>query len=401
LGVAPPTLGYLRFLGIGMATQIGSLYVDSVKIAICRPQELGVHELRLWRKWQQADFRLASPFLAPEFAVAFAKHYEAARVAVLEDETGIVGFFPYEKHPLRVARTLAYNLSDCQAVICSAESSFDPMQLLDACGVAVLEFNHVVGHQLSQFSQAGRVELIPTPIVDLTVGFEEWLRDKRQKSSRIKQAMRKQRKLDHEIGSLDFEYDSFEPGDLRQLVAWKSAQYVRTGRHNRFADKRFRGFVEELLAIRTDNFQMRLTRLQAGGRKAALCLSLRGPDQLAYWLPTYDPDFAPYSPGTICLLRLIEAGANDGLNRLDLGKGGEDYKQWFKDFDDQVAEGWIQRQSPAALWRRVHQGPKRVALKVVLGNPRLRTMARSALNGVGQIRGTAMNAMAGPWSRGR
>lgn len=369
-----------------------SLYVDCVKVTICKPHELGFGELSLWRNWQKADPRLASPFLAPEFAIAFANHFEAARVAVLEDEANIVGFFPYEKRPLGVGTTLAYNFSDTQAVICSAGFQFDPIELLQACGVAVLEFDHIVGHQSFQFSQAGRVDLLPAPVIDLTGNFEEWLKDKRQTSSNIKQATRKQRKLHHEIGSINFVYDSPEPADFAQLMAWKSAQYVRTGRSDRFANPRFRGFVEELFATRTGDFQLRLARLQAGDRTAALCLSLRAPDRLAHWFPAYDTSLASYSPGSICLINLAEAAAKDGLSRLDLGKGSEAYKQWFKNFDDQVAEGWIQRRSPAALLRQVQQGPKRAVLQLVLGNPRLRTAARSALKGVGQIRQAAAKA---------
>ena len=168
-------------------------------------------------------------------------------------------------------------------------------------------------------------------------------------------------------------------------MEYKAAQYVRTGRSDRFADKRFRGFLEELFAIRTVDFQMRLSRLDAGDQNAALYLSLRANDRLAGWFPTYDPDLASYSPGMACMLA-IEAAANDGLQQLDLGEGAADYKDSFKNFDDEVADGWSERPVPAALLRRAQLAPKRAAMNIVLNNPKLRVAARKALARIGSVR---------------
>jgi CelD/BcsL family acetyltransferase involved in cellulose biosynthesis len=169
-------------------------------------------------------------------------------------------------------------------------------------------------------------------------------------------------------------------------MGWKAAQYVRTGRSNRFADKRFRGFVEELFSVRTDTTSRCDSRVSMPAIKVRPSTCLCGPTRLAGWFPAYNPDLARFSPGMACMLSLVEAAANDGLQRLDLGEGAADYKESFKNFDDHVAEGWTERPTATAVLRRAQLAPKRAAMRIVLGNPRLRLMARTALNKVGSVR---------------
>src|SRR5687767_9196384 len=57
--------------------------MNGVEVRVVRPDELGPAELDRWRAFQLADRRLANPFLAPEFALAVARHQPTARVAVL------------------------------------------------------------------------------------------------------------------------------------------------------------------------------------------------------------------------------------------------------------------------------------------------------------------------------
>ena len=357
-----------------------------MKVAVVRPQDLGAEELARWRKWQGDDDRLASPFLAPEFAVAFGNHYERARVAVIEDGTGLLGCLPFELHRVQVGRSFAFDLSDSQALLCGEDFEWNPVELLQACGLSVWEFDHLVAHQAPLF-RPHHFLIEPAPVIDLTAGFDEWMKAKRRSSqSRMKKVVQKQRKLEREVGTLDFDLNSQSIADLSQLMIWKAAQYVRTGRSDRFSDPAFRGFVEELFAVRTDDFEMHLSRLDSGDTTAALYLSLRANNRLAGWFPAHNAEIAAYSPGMACMLALIEAAAGQGLTRLDLGEGAADYKESFKNFDDHVAEGWVERRTPAAVFRRAQLAPKRAAFKVVLGNPRLRKAARSTLIQVGRVR---------------
>lgn len=357
-----------------------------MKITVCKPSELGSTEIAHWRAWQQADPELAKPFLAPEFAVVLSRHHAAARVAVLSEGNETVGFLPFERHPGRVGRALAYGLGDFQALIGRPGLTWQPAELLAGCDLAVFEFDHLVASQAAQWAPR-ELSYHESPVIDLTGDWDEWLARKRKQSpSRMKKALQYERRLGRELGELRFDLDSESTEDLSLLMQWKGAQYVRTGRANRFAKPWFRDFVTELFSLREPHFRLGLSRLQAGGRTAALLLFLRDERIVTGWFPAYDVEVATYSPGMICWLGLLRAGREHGIERVELGRGDHDYKQVLADSVEQVAEGVAERPGGAAVLRRVVTAPRRVATDIVLGNPRLRSAARETLNQMGRLR---------------
>ena len=355
-----------------------------MKITVCRPDELGVAEVSLWRAWQRADDRLANPFLGPEFAIAMAHHHDAARVAVLSDGNETVGFLPFERHPGGVGRSLAYDLSDFQALIGPRELEWNPTDVLAGCKLAVFEFDHLIGHQADAWAPRN-VSYHGSPVVDLSGELSTW-QEKRASSGQMKTFLRRERRMAREWGDLNFEFDSRSEADLEQLMRWKGAQYVRTGRVNRFARRWFRELVIELFHTHSEHFSLGLARLQAGQRTVALDLSPRANNVLSAWFPTYDPAAGAYSPGIASLLSLIRIGRDEGLTRIELGSGEHAYKNLFADYEDRVAEGVSERPVRAAALRRIVTAPRRIATNVVLSSPRLRVAARETLAKVGRLR---------------
>lgn len=353
-----------------------------MNITICRPDELGETEIALWRAWQKADARLANPFLAPEFATALSHHNDTVRVAVLEEGQRTVGFLAYEHHPGGVGRSLAYGLADCQALIGPAELTWDPNELLARCRLAVFEFDHLVAHQAERWAPR-TLAYNPSPVIDLTGDWDTW---RAGKKSRTRTVLQSSRKLARERGEIVFTFDSRAEQDLHQMMEWKGAQYIRTGRANRFGRPWFRNVVTELFHTRTEQFSLGVARLEAGGRTLAVDVSPRGNGTLAGWFAAYDPAMGSYSPGKLCLLEMIRVGREHGLTRIDLGRGDHEYKYLFADSEDQVAEGIVERPGGAAVLRRVLTAPRRVATDLVLSSPRLRVAARETLNYVGRVR---------------
>lgn len=357
-----------------------------MKITVGRPSELGGPELELWRAWQHADPRLASPFLAPEFAVAMAHHNDSVRVAVLSDGNATAGFLPFEHHPGGVGRALAYGLADLQALVARPGLEWSMPEVMAGCGLSVFEFDHLVDHQVSAWGPR-EVSRHASPVIDLTGDLDSWLAQKRRNSpSRMKKTLQHERRMARELGELDFTFDTRSDAELRRLIAWKGAQYVRTGRVNRFAKPWFRAFIEELFATPSEHFALSLGRLRAGDRTVALHLFLRGNGIVTGWFPAYDPEVAAYSPGLACWLGLIRIGRDHGIARIDLGSGEHDYKSLFADSEDQVAVGISERPGGAALLRRVTTAPRRIATDVVLSSPRLRVAARETLGHLGRLR---------------
>ena len=127
--------------------------------------------------------------------------------------------------------------------------------------------------------------------------------------------------------------DSREVGALRTLMGWKSDQYRRTGRLDRFSQPWIIELLDSLLATRTGGLSGMLSVLYAGEAPAAAHFGLRSGPILAHWFPAYDTRFFRYSPGLIHHLRLAEESAAAGIQLIDLGKGAKQYKETLKSGD--------------------------------------------------------------------
>nr|BFE82637.1 hypothetical protein GCM10020093_052380 [Planobispora longispora] len=88
--------------------------------------------------------------------------------------------------------------------------------------------------------------------MDLGDGFDAYVERVRANSAKNYKTVRyKERKLDREQGGLRFEWDSADSGALRQLMRWKSDQYRRTGRVDRFAQPWIVRLLDEMHAERS------------------------------------------------------------------------------------------------------------------------------------------------------
>ena len=359
---------------------------EDISISICRPNELETSHIALWHAFQASGSQFVHPFLSPEFLIVFGKHQPSVRVAVIEQYGKVVGFFPFESRRARVARCLGQGLVDVQGVVHAPNVGIDLQRLLKACGISVLEFDHLIGYQAAQLKE--NLVLRPAVFVDISKGWDSWLDTKRaQHNKQIRTGMQKGRKLGREIGELRLDPDLRDKSLLHLLMRWKSAQYRRTGRFDRFASPWLCRVVEDCFDRRSDNFSSRLSVLYAGDQVANINLSLLNNGVLCGWFIAYNTQLARYSPGFIAMIEMIRATMDDPeVRRFDLGRGDFPYKRWLTTGDYLVAEGWAQCSSLASLAWRVRTGPRRQVMALVLGNERLRIAARRTLKDVGKIR---------------
>jgi CelD/BcsL family acetyltransferase involved in cellulose biosynthesis len=356
-----------------------------MRITVVHPSELGARELGRWREMQRATPTLANPFLAPEFTVAVGRLQPRARVAVLWQGPEIRGLFPFERRGLGHGVPIAAGLTDAQGLVHDPGLEWDPRQLLRACGLTLWEFDHLVAGQVP-FAPFESFRA-PSPVMDLTGGYDAYLAGLGPRAhSLVKDVQRKQRRLERDAGEVEFVLDSRDLGALRALMAWKSAQYQRTGRADRFAQRWIVTLVEQLLDTRGHGFSCVLALLRSGGRPVAAHVLLRLDDVLAGWFPAYDPQFYRCSPGTITRLRTAEAAAADGVTRIEMGRGAKPYKELFKSRDDVVAEGRVTRPTPVAAVHWVRRAPVRRLRQVVLDSPRLYPVADRLLRSYGRAR---------------
>lgn len=355
-----------------------------MRISVIRPDELGASDLETWRSFQSTG-ATAHPFLAPEFVQAVGRVRSRARVAVLEEDGRSVGFFPFERGAWGYGTPPAPGLTDAHGLVHAPDVEWDPQQLLRACGLSVWEFDHLVdGQKPFERYQSLRV---PSPVMDLTGGYAAFRAHVRAKSkSFLSELERKGRALGRDVGPVTFTLGAVDLDGLRQIMTWKSEQYQRTYRSDRFRVAWIRELLETLLETRTESFSGTLSMLRAGDTPIAGHFGLRNGSSLAGWFPAFDPAFRRYSPGLLHHLMLAEHAAAAGIVEIDMGRGAKGYKDCFRSRDLIVAEGRIVRRSPSAAVHWARREPVRRLRNKVLDDPRLYSAADKVLKRAASVR---------------
>lgn len=353
-------------------------------ISVIRPDELGASDLDRWRSFQCSG-PTAHPFLSPEFVLAVGRLRRRVRVAVLEDVGGVVGFFPFERGRWGYGTPPAPGLTDAHGLVHAPDAEWDPQQLLRACGLSVWEFDHLVdGQKPFERFQSMRV---PSPVMDLTGGYAAFRAEVRARSKTfLSELERKGRALGRDHGPLTFTLGSADVEDLRRIMAWKSEQYQRTCRSDRFRVPWIRDLLEALLATRTETFAGTLSVLRAGDTPIAGHFGLRNGGTLAGWFPAFDAGFRRWSPGLLHHLLLAEHAAAAGIVEIDMGRGAKGYKDCLRSRDLVVAEGRIVRRGPSAAVHWARREPVRRLRNRVLDDPRLYRAADTMLKRAASVR---------------
>lgn len=138
-------------------------------------------------------------------------------------------------------------------------------------------------------------------------------------------AERKRRKLERDLGRVDFVADDRDPAALELAFRWKSAQYARTDLVDAFASTRTRALFEGLRR----SGALRVATLRAGGRVAAVHLGAVHDGRFLYWVPAHPEGLAACSPGTVLLCDLLRWSRAQGHRWFDFLLGDESYKLTF------------------------------------------------------------------------
>jgi CelD/BcsL family acetyltransferase involved in cellulose biosynthesis len=310
-----------------------------MQCAIVHPSELDGSEVARWREFV-AGPAFGSPFLAPEFSVVLGTHRPDSRIAVLRDGARIVGFLPYERDPERIGFPIGGGMNDVQALVGEPDLVWDLPDLVRGLGVREWRFDHLLPDQrlFVPFHQS----LDRSPVMDLSAGYDAYLEEVREKSSKVlPQVARKRRQLAKEVGPVVTEWRSTRPEDLDQLISWKAAQYERTGARNLFDESWSRDVLREFAGRADGECAGIMSALRAGDHTVALHFGLTRGSVLHWWFPVYDPEFSKYSPGVTLLLDLAAEAPSRGIEVIDLGKGEHGYKLRVANSGYDVANGRV------------------------------------------------------------
>ena len=353
-----------------------------MRVDLVRPGDLGPAEIASWHGMQRAIPSLANPFLSPEFAITVDRVRPESRVAVLADDCGRPGFFPFEKRQFGAGVPISGWLSACQGIIHEPGAQWDVSELLRGCELSAWQFDNLLADQ--DAFKSCHLAIAPSPVIDLTENFADYYAKLRTRASRsCRELERKARKLGREVGDLHLVCDSSDPALLRLLMAWKSEQYRRTNHLDRFERLWVVDLLEELHATRTENLSGLLSALYVGDRPVSVQFGLRAGNLLVGWFAGYDAQFAKYSPGLIQISLMIEALPAMGVNTLHMGKGAKHYTQALRNRDIYVCEGVATSRTWAGAAYQVRSAATSRALRFVREHPALHDAADLVLRRTG------------------
>jgi CelD/BcsL family acetyltransferase involved in cellulose biosynthesis len=279
---------------------------------------LSAAELSDWRQVRESNPMLDSPFFHPGFAGAV--HSVFGNVTVATDHDRQV-WFPLQVRR-RVARPMLTPGADFQGPIAPPGVQVDPLELVRETGLRALQFKFL--HEGCNGFDPWIQERQPSPLIDVTGGLDGYL-------SRVgKQGRHKMRRVTNkaarELGEVRLVWNSDAADLLEELIEMKRAQYEATGAYDFFALSRNRDLVRDLADTRADGFEGVLSAVYANETLLAAHFGLRDRGVLHWWFPVFSRELSHVSPGWILLRELIAAAPANGVARIDLGVGDEDYK---------------------------------------------------------------------------
>ena len=341
-----------------------------MKVHLLKPSELSEDLIEVWSRMLDCDAAFSSPYFSPEFTRAVARCRDDVEVAVFDDGNEVVGFFPFQRRPGNVGKPVGGRLSDFQGVIGHADRIGTARDLLRACQLSVWDFDHLLASQTA-FRPYFRLD-DDFACIDIREGWEAYIKDKRgTRSDLLQKSNRKYRKMEREIGPIQFKMHVADERLLLKLIEWKSQQYRDTGVTDVFSHSWTVDLLKQIFQHQNEAFGGVLSALFAGDRVVALHMGMRTRNTLHHWFPVYDGTMGKYSPGIMLTLEITKAANRYGIQRVDLGRVSE-WKSRFMNSSIAVAEGSVDlrpiRRVLGSRWRQTKEwlrsSPLRTPLKV-------------------------------------
>ena len=337
------------------------------------PEQLSHNEFRDWERIVRHNPALSSPFFQPGFTQAVGRVRTDVRIIVAEADGVPIAFLPFQYGDNGEAVAIGASFNDFQGIASESHAHYSVNDVLKKAGINRMFCPKLLDWQggFESFAVAEDV----SPYIDLSAGYAAWQsRMRKNKSSQLKELARKERKLLRTHGAVRFEYHTNSREVLRQLIDWKRNQYLRTNEKDALALQWTNELLYDLLATsQSSGLEPALSAMYAGDTLIAANYGLSAPGVYHSWLPSYNPEFAVYSPGKLLLLRILSELPERGIHRFDFGKGDERYKFTFAT-DVQpirrvlVDRNWLRR------WLRANLYCARMAVKSSSIGPRVREL---------------------------
>jgi CelD/BcsL family acetyltransferase involved in cellulose biosynthesis len=307
-------------------------------------RDLTALDRHAWTAFRQAQPSLRSPY----FDLGWLDAVDAARgdLKVLRGTRrgAPVAFLPFHPGLLGAALPAGANFGDWHGFVAAPDESIDAAAAL-AAGPATFAF--AAAPATDPGLKAFADETGGSHGIDLSLGFELYARPPVVAAPKaISNFRRGMRKLEADGLEPRFVLDDHDPATLQTLIAWKSAQYRRSGHADALSWAWSLRLIDALLEGSNDRFGVRLSALWFGGELAAAHLGLRSGGVMHHWLPAYDLRFQKYAPGNLLTHEIAREGAALGVSEIDFGPGDYTWKAEFANRRNPLITGVARAASP-------------------------------------------------------
>jgi len=334
---------------------------------LIRPSELDSTLIELWNWYRAHDPIYQSPFYSPHFTQAVGQVRGDSRIAVLERDGQVIGFFPFNLVRGKIAKPIGGQLNDYHGPILAPGTGISPAVLLGAAGISAYDYNHLPA--CFSILATGAQAFSTSPQMDLSHGYDACVARKDRSWEKASNDMRRtRRKTEREIGPIRFTYDDPSNALFDRHICLRNSLNRKLGNRSSLDS----GWVGELLRVirkkRDPDFTGMLSTLHAGDRLIASHFGIRSGGTWHWWFPAYDLAVANLGPGMALLNECAQAAPGDGVTTIDFGRGDSRYKHLFADRYVDLCEGSFTRQgSFAAGLRRASLTLVSVASQLPLG----------------------------------
>ena len=356
----------------------GKAPADEMTISIVQGTELSPVDRKAWTEMQEGNPDLKNPFFRLEFIEALARVRPTVKIAILKRGFTPIAYWPYQENTPGIATPVGEKIGCMHGVICRKGAEIDGGALARLCGLNAWRFDHLLGSQ--GIFTPYYYDQQESPYMDLSEGFEAYCAERKAKghSNRVLSELgRKCRRMEREIGPLRFELASRDPANLELLVKWKKRQMKETGRRDLFIQSPWvLPLVENTIKMENIAFSGLMSVLYLKEEPIAIHYGFRSFDYLHGIFFAFNREYSRYSPGMALVLQLVKQAHGCGINRIDMGKADERYKQMWKSDATPISVGAFEsRLWPTVMGRPLYKA-KRAVSRSWIGEPIKRVVAQ-------------------------
>jgi CelD/BcsL family acetyltransferase involved in cellulose biosynthesis len=311
-------------------------------------------------QWDELAVRLGMPYAAPAWMLAWWRHAAPAgavmRVVTVSDGEQLLGIAPFfaasgeerSAHYQLMSSRLAPpapilvdpdRAAETVPALAKALSQATPkpslLRIEGSKDMHALITDPIAAAWPGIRPEAQRTEVLPMPLVVIEGrSYEEWLAGKRGKFRQ--EANRRQRRLEDAGGSFRMATPADAESAIDDFMRLHGARWQTRGGSTALVPG-VREMLAEAAAEMLPSGRLRIYLLELEGRVVAVQILLAAGEEVIGWSGGFDESAKRLAPAMQLILRSIADVAERGEARLNLGPGGQAYKERLADSSDEMA----------------------------------------------------------------